>query len=67
MYVNEKNKITTEEEYFYNKFTGDFCVIGTTISTQGLCDLEELFESPELMKEVPMPDYITEDYDKPTW
>ena len=67
MYVNEKDQITTEEKYFYNEFTGDFCVIGTTISVGALCDLQELFASPELMKEVPMPEYITEDYQGAEW
>jgi hypothetical protein len=44
-----------------------YCVIDTTYAFEYLEDLEAMWESPELLTEVPMPDYITEDYDAPTW
>ena len=62
MYMTE-NKYTSPAEYFYNEYIEMYCVIGTTISTEDLDDLIELFETPDLLTEVEMPEYITEDYD----
>lgn len=67
MMINEQNKYTEKAEYFYNEYEDMYCVIGTTISTQTLADLEELFESEDLLCEVDMPEYITEGYDRATW
>ena len=67
MYVNENNKYTDRAEYFYNEYIEMYCVIGTTIAMESLFDIQDLFESPELLTEVEMPEYITEDYDEPEW
>ena len=67
MYVNENNKYTDHAEYFYNEYIEMYCVIGTTIAMESLFDIQALFESPDLLTEVEMPEYITEDYDEPEW
>lgn len=67
MYVNENNKYTDHAEYFYNEYIEMYCVIGTTIAMESQFDIQELFESPDLLTEVEMPEYITEDYDEPEW
>lgn len=67
MFVNENNKYTSHALYFYNNFIEMYCVIGTTISMEHLDELVDLFESPELLTEVVMPDYITEDYEGTEW
>lgn len=67
MYINEDNKYTSPADYFYNTYIDMYCVIDTTYAFEYLEDLEAMWESPELLTEVPMPDYITEDYDAPTW
>lgn len=67
MMINENNKYTSEAEYFYNKHIDMHCVIGTTFSMQNLDELKELWESPDLLTEIDMPDYITEDYDEAEW
>lgn len=67
MYVNENNKFTESAEYFYNEYADMYCVVGTTISAEYLDDLEAMFETADLLVEVEMPDYITEDYDGCEW
>lgn len=68
MYVNEENKYTSEAEYYFNSHIDMWCVVDTTISMGDLDELKDLWESPDLLEEVPMPDYITgADYDGPTW
>lgn len=67
MFVNENNKYTSEAEYFYNQYIEMYCVIGTTISMQYIDELIELWDTPDLLKEVEMPDYIMEDYDEAVW
>lgn len=67
MFINENNKYTTAAEYFYNDHIGLYCVVGTTISMEYLDELMELWESADLLTEIAMPDYITEDYDGAEW
>lgn len=68
MYVNEQGKFSSEAEYYYNDYIGMYCVVGTTFCCQYLDDLADLWESPELLIEVAMPDYITSaDYEAPSW
>lgn len=67
MYMNENNKYTERAEYFFNAYIGMYCVIGTTYSAEDLEDLRALWETGDLLSEVPMPDYITEDYDGAAW
>ena len=67
MFVSEGNKYTSKAEYFYNEHIDMYCVIGTTISTQYLDELKNLWETPDLLTKVEMPGYITEDYDAPKW
>ena len=67
MYVDENGKYTSAAEYFYNPYIDLYCIVGTTIAMESVSDLESLFESPDLLTEVEMPDYITEDYDAPAW
>lgn len=67
MFVNQDNKYASAAEYFYNEYNELYCVVGTTICMQYLDELEELFESPDLLTEVTMPDYITADYDGTEW
>lgn len=67
MFINENGQYTSEAEYFYNRYIDMYCVIGTTISMEYLDELEARWESSELLKEVKMPDYITEDYDEAEW
>ena len=59
---------TKPAEYFYNPHIDMYCVIGTTIAMGDLDDLVSWWESPDLLTEVEMPDYITgAEYDAPTW
>lgn len=67
MFVNESGKITQKASYFHNEFTDCYCVIGTTMSAMDIADLEERFESPDLLEEVDMPSYITADYSGAEW
>lgn len=67
MMTNMDNEYVSKAEYFYNKYIGMYCIIGTTYSSESLSDLEEMFESSDLLEETEMPDYITEDYEGPTW
>nr|DAH12482.1 MAG TPA: hypothetical protein [Caudoviricetes sp.] len=68
MYINcETNKYIDSAEYFFNPYIDMYCIIGTTYATETLAELEEMFESSDLLTEVPMPDYITEDYDGTEW
>lgn len=67
MYVNEKDKYTSEAYYFYNKYIDMYCIVGTTISMEYLDDMQSLFESPDLLMEIEMPKYITENYDETEW
>ena len=67
MFVNEDNKYCSPAEYFWNSYIDMYCVIDTTISMEYLDDLVERFESPDLLIEVEMPDYITEDYEGAVW
>lgn len=67
MFVDENNKYTTEANYFYNAYIEMYCVIGTTISMQYLDELIDLWESPDLLTEVEIPNYITEDYEDIAW
>lgn len=67
MMINMNNKICEAAEYFYNEYIDMYCIVGTTYSAQDLRDLEEMFESVDLLKEVEMPEYITEDYDDAEW
>lgn len=67
MYVNENNKYTSAAEYFYNSYIDLYCIVGTTFAMETVSDLEDLFESADLLTEVEMPDYITEDYDGAEW
>lgn len=67
MFINENNKYTTAAEYFYNDYNGLYCVVGTTISMEYLDELMELWESADLLTEIAIPEYITEDYDGSEW
>ena len=67
MFINQDNKYTEHAEYFYNEFIELYCIIGTTIAMETVYELEQIFESPDLLTRVPMPDYITEDYDEASW
>ena len=67
MYCNDNGKFTSAAEYFYNEYIGMYCIIGTTMCAECITDLIDRFESPDLLTEVPIPDYITEDYDEPEW
>lgn len=60
-------KITQSAKYFYNEYIDMYCIIGTTYSAQDFRDLEGLFEIPDLLEEVEMPEYITPDYDESEW
>lgn len=59
MYIEHKN--TTAAEYYYNDYIGMYCIVGTTLCNADFDELAELWASPELLTEIPMPDYITED------
>lgn len=68
--INAKgNTVYTDSaEYYYNEYIGMYCVIDTTICMENLDDLCSLWESPDLLTEVPMPDYVTgDDYEATTW
>lgn len=68
MYMNENNQYTEEAEFFWNEYIEMYCVIGTTISNPDIDFIYSCFESPDLLKEVPMPKYIkSENYDEATW
>lgn len=67
MFVNQDSKYSSAAEFFHNEYNDLYCVVGTTISMQYLDELEDLFESPDLLTEIPMPDYITADYDGAEW
>lgn len=68
MYINENGKFTSRAEYFYNEYIGMYCIIGTTLSSDDLDVLTDLFETPDLLVEVPMPGYVTSDeYDEAEW
>mgnify|MGYP004556781849 FL=1 len=67
MYCNDNGKFTSAAEYFYNEYIGMYCIIGTTMCSECITDLIDRFESPDLLTEVPMPDYITEDGDVSEW
>lgn len=66
MFVNENGKYTSKAQFFYNDHIDMYCIIDTTLSGD-LDDLTALFESADLLEEVPMPEYITEDYEGNTW
>ena len=67
MMINKNNKFSEAAEYFYNTYIDMYCIIGTTFSAEDLSDLQDMFESADLLKKVEMPEYITEDYDEPEW
>lgn len=67
MMINENHKFCEPAKYFYNEFIDMYCIIGTTYSAQDIRVLEEMFESDDLLEEVKMPAYITEDYDETEW
>lgn len=59
---------TRPAEYYYNEYIDMYCVVGTVISMEDLEDLKKLWDSPELLTKVAMPDYITdENYDGAVW
>ncbi len=64
---DNEHKIAHSAEYFYNEYIDMYCIIGTTYSAQDFRDLEDLYESPDLLEEVEMPEYITPDYDGAEW
>ena len=55
MYVNQEGKYTESAKYFYNDYTDEFCVVGTTMSAAALCDIEGRFASADLLEEIEMP------------
>ena len=68
MYINcETNKYIDNAEYYYNPYISMYCIVGTTYAMETVAELEEMFESPDLLTEVPTPDYITGDYDGTEW
>ena len=68
MYINcENNKYVDNAEYYYNPYINMYCIIGTAYAMETVTEMEEMFESPDLLTEVAMPDYITEDYDGTEW
>lgn len=68
MYINEDGKYTTPASYFYNPYIDMYCLVGSTFATEYLDDLIALFESPDLLTEIDLPEYITdENYDAPEW
>lgn len=64
----DESKYTIGAEYYYNGHIDMYCVVGTTISMGDLDELKSLWKSPDLLTEIPIPDYVTGyDYDAPTW
>lgn len=59
MYI--ENKRTDSAEYYYNEYISMYCIVGTTFCNADFDELAGLWESAELLTEIPMPDYITED------
>ena len=39
----------------------------SSIQSAALCDIEECFDSADLLEEIEMPEYITEDYNGAEW
>lgn len=60
-------KFSTAAEYYYNKYIGMYCVVGTTFCNEDFDELAQYWESPELLTKIEMPDYITGDEDYLTW
>ena len=50
-------------EYYRHPGTGAYCLRGTTCWSHDLDKIIALFESPDLLTEIPPPDYITGDPD----
>lgn len=66
MYIDGKK--STPAEYYYNNYIGMYCIVGTTLCNEDFDELAELWESPDLLTEIPMPSYVTSaDYDEPSW
>lgn len=64
MYINcETNKYINKAEYYYDTYTDMYRILDTPIAIQTLAELEEMFESPDLLTEVPMPDEVIEYYE----
>lgn len=61
MYVNENGKFSSEAEYYYNDYIGMYCVVDTTYCNSDFDELAKMWENADLLTEIPMPDYITED------
>lgn len=59
MYIESKKSETAE--YYYNEYIGMYCIVGTTYCNEDLDELAEMWESADLLTEIPVPDYITED------
>lgn len=54
-------KFTSNAEYYYNDYIGMYCVVGTTFCNEDFDELAKFWESEDLLTEIPMPEYITED------
>lgn len=68
MFMNENNKYIDAAEYFYNPYINMYCIVGTTLSAEDISDLIAMFEAPELLTEVNLPEYIVdENYDEAEW
>ena len=67
MKINENGKYIDRAEYYYNEHINMYCIVGTTYSAEDLETLESMFAAPDLLVEVPAPDYITADYDGAEW
>lgn len=67
MMVNDNNKFCSEAEYFYNEYIDMFCIVNTKYAFEDKQDMINAFESPNFLTEIPMPEYITEDYDDTEW
>lgn len=59
MYIERKK--TTAAEYYYNEYIGMYCIVDTTFCNADFDELAAMWESSDLLTEIPMPDYITED------
>lgn len=64
MMVNDNNKYCSEAKYFYNQYIDMYCIVDTAYCSPDLESLVEMFESRDLLTEIDMPKYITEDYNE---
>lgn len=61
MWMNEDNKYTETAEYFWNPYLDMWCIIGTTYCSPDLEELTAMWETPELLVQVDMPNDIVDE------